>query len=191
MIVTGVSLFLSEAIKCYYSQAFWVKMTTLPVADPVCTHGEATRGGRRRRTDLAPRARRRRGGLVGAVVYRRRRRPVDRILVSRLFSLIGLAASSSFRSDPAVARRAGSGRSHEQLAAIGEGDVAPVGPLHRLVLGAVAVDDHLGALGDELGELGLGDSAARERVRAFRLRPSTPRPHRWPAWFRCESTRED
>jgi hypothetical protein len=32
MIVTGVSLFLSEAIKCYYSQAFWVKMTALPVA---------------------------------------------------------------------------------------------------------------------------------------------------------------
>ena len=32
MIVTGVSLFLSEAVKCYYSQAFWVKITTLPVA---------------------------------------------------------------------------------------------------------------------------------------------------------------
>jgi len=32
MIATGVPLFLSEAIKCYYSQAFWVKMTTLPFA---------------------------------------------------------------------------------------------------------------------------------------------------------------
>ena len=32
MVVTGVSLFLSEAIKCYYSQAFWVKMTALPLA---------------------------------------------------------------------------------------------------------------------------------------------------------------
>jgi hypothetical protein len=32
MVVTGVSLFLSEAVKCYYSQAFWVKITTLPVA---------------------------------------------------------------------------------------------------------------------------------------------------------------
>lgn len=32
MMVTGVSLFLSEAIKCYYSQAFWVKMTALPIA---------------------------------------------------------------------------------------------------------------------------------------------------------------
>jgi hypothetical protein len=32
MVLTGVSLFLSEAIKCYYSQAFWVKMTTLPIA---------------------------------------------------------------------------------------------------------------------------------------------------------------
>ena len=32
MVLTGVLLFLSESVKCYYSQAFWVKMTTLPVA---------------------------------------------------------------------------------------------------------------------------------------------------------------
>jgi hypothetical protein len=32
MMATGVLLFLSEAVKCYYSQAFWVKITTLPVA---------------------------------------------------------------------------------------------------------------------------------------------------------------
>lgn len=32
MLGTGVSLFLSESIKCYYSPAFWVKMTTLPLA---------------------------------------------------------------------------------------------------------------------------------------------------------------
>ena len=32
MIATGVPLFLSESIKCYYSPPFWVKMTTLPVA---------------------------------------------------------------------------------------------------------------------------------------------------------------
>jgi hypothetical protein len=32
MILTGVPLFLSEAIKCYYNQSFWVKMLTLPVA---------------------------------------------------------------------------------------------------------------------------------------------------------------
>jgi hypothetical protein len=32
MVVTGVLLFLSEAVKCYYSPAFWVKMTTLPLA---------------------------------------------------------------------------------------------------------------------------------------------------------------
>jgi hypothetical protein len=32
MIATGVPLFLSEAVKCYYNQAFWVKITTLPVA---------------------------------------------------------------------------------------------------------------------------------------------------------------
>jgi hypothetical protein len=29
MIITGVPLFLSEAIKCYYSPAFWLKMGTL------------------------------------------------------------------------------------------------------------------------------------------------------------------
>jgi hypothetical protein len=29
---TGSALFLSESVKCYYSQAFWVKITTLPVA---------------------------------------------------------------------------------------------------------------------------------------------------------------
>ena len=32
MILTGVLLFLSESVKCYYSQAFWVKITTFPVA---------------------------------------------------------------------------------------------------------------------------------------------------------------
>ena len=32
MILTGVPLFLSEAMKCYYNDSFWVKMTTLPIA---------------------------------------------------------------------------------------------------------------------------------------------------------------
>jgi hypothetical protein len=32
LILTGVPLFLSEPIKCYYSNAFWVKMTTLAIA---------------------------------------------------------------------------------------------------------------------------------------------------------------
>ena len=32
MALTGLLLFLSEAVKCYYSQAFWVKITTFPVA---------------------------------------------------------------------------------------------------------------------------------------------------------------
>ena len=32
MLVTGVLLFLSEAVKCYYSQSFLVKMITLPIA---------------------------------------------------------------------------------------------------------------------------------------------------------------
>jgi hypothetical protein len=32
MVATGISLFLSESIKCYYSNAFWWKMTFLPLA---------------------------------------------------------------------------------------------------------------------------------------------------------------
>jgi len=32
MLSTGIPLFLSEAIKCYYNDSFWVKMTTLPIA---------------------------------------------------------------------------------------------------------------------------------------------------------------
>jgi len=32
MLLSGISLFLSESVKCYYSQPFWVKMTTLPLA---------------------------------------------------------------------------------------------------------------------------------------------------------------
>ena len=32
LVATGVPLFLSEAIKCYYNNSFWVKMTTLPIA---------------------------------------------------------------------------------------------------------------------------------------------------------------
>lgn len=32
LIVTGVLLFSSEAVKCYYNTSFWVKMTTLPLA---------------------------------------------------------------------------------------------------------------------------------------------------------------
>ena len=30
--ITGLSLFLSEAVKCYFNTSFWVKMTTLPIA---------------------------------------------------------------------------------------------------------------------------------------------------------------
>jgi hypothetical protein len=32
MALTGIPLFLSEAVKCYYNPAFWVKITTLPIA---------------------------------------------------------------------------------------------------------------------------------------------------------------
>jgi hypothetical protein len=32
MLLTGLLLFMSEAIKCYYNDAFWLKMTMLPIA---------------------------------------------------------------------------------------------------------------------------------------------------------------
>ena len=32
MFASGISLFMSESIKCYYSPAFWVKMTALLLA---------------------------------------------------------------------------------------------------------------------------------------------------------------
>jgi hypothetical protein len=32
MIATGLPLFLSESIKCYYSTAFWLKITAIPLA---------------------------------------------------------------------------------------------------------------------------------------------------------------
>jgi hypothetical protein len=32
MLATGVALFTSEAIKCYYNTSFWVKISTLPMA---------------------------------------------------------------------------------------------------------------------------------------------------------------
>jgi hypothetical protein len=32
MFVTGILLFMSEAIKCYYSFAFWIKMASLLLA---------------------------------------------------------------------------------------------------------------------------------------------------------------
>ena len=31
LILTGVPLFLSEAVKCYYSRAFWIKMIALVI----------------------------------------------------------------------------------------------------------------------------------------------------------------
>lgn len=32
LVVTGIPLFMSEAVKCYYNPSFWVKMATLPIA---------------------------------------------------------------------------------------------------------------------------------------------------------------
>lgn len=61
MVLTGVPLFLSEAIKAYYNTSFWVKMCTLPVA---LTFTFAVRERVARREDPAPGAL---GRLVGAV----------------------------------------------------------------------------------------------------------------------------
>ena len=38
MVLSGLPLFLSEAIKCYYSFAFWTKMTALLLALAVYVH---------------------------------------------------------------------------------------------------------------------------------------------------------
>jgi hypothetical protein len=46
MVMTGVPLFLSEAVKCYYNPSFWVKMTALPLA-VAFTFGVRDRIGRR------------------------------------------------------------------------------------------------------------------------------------------------
>jgi hypothetical protein len=61
MIATGLPLFLSEAIKCYYNDSFWVKMTTLPIAIAF------TFTVRSRATDDAVRNTARRQMLVGAL----------------------------------------------------------------------------------------------------------------------------
>ena len=64
----------------------------------------------------------------------------------------------------AVARGAGARRSHEQLLAVGERDVAAVRP-RRPVLALIAVDDHFGADRERV----LGDAAAQQRVRRAAL----------------------
>ena len=50
MLSTGVALFLSESVKCYYNQAFWVKITTLPIA-LAFTYGVRQRVARRAADD--------------------------------------------------------------------------------------------------------------------------------------------
>ena len=56
MLLTGVPLFLSEAIKCYYNTSFWVKMATLPVA-LTYTFGVRDRVARKEETDTSWRTR--------------------------------------------------------------------------------------------------------------------------------------
>lgn len=48
LVSTGIPLFLSEAIKCYYSRAFWIKMSALMlgliflffIRNPICLSAE-------------------------------------------------------------------------------------------------------------------------------------------------------
>ena len=80
MVLTGVPLFLSEAIKCYYSPAFWVKITTLgpavlfalTIRRRVASAAEGTEP-RRSGTD--------RRGIALPLVHRRRRGPLDWVLL--------------------------------------------------------------------------------------------------------------
>ena len=56
MLTTGFLLFISEAVKCYHNQAFWAKVSTLPVAiaftflvrQPVASNESLTTGWRSR-----------------------------------------------------------------------------------------------------------------------------------------------
>ena len=55
MLTTGISLFLSESIRCYYSPPFWTKMELLLVADPVYVHrsAQSRASGRKNAWDLS------------------------------------------------------------------------------------------------------------------------------------------
>src|SRR5437867_1287041 len=75
------------------------------------------------------------------------------------------AAAPGFVRIGAVGRGAGAGRSEEQLAAVGERDVAAVRARERMVARLIAVDDDFGALRQRL----LGDAAAQQRVRRAAL----------------------
>jgi len=66
MVATGLPLFLSEPIKCYYSAAFWVKMWTLAIA-LVYTFTIRTRVTRSEAAEGAVRKTARRQMLVGAL----------------------------------------------------------------------------------------------------------------------------
>ena len=79
MLTTGTALFLSESVKCYYNQAFWVKITTFPW--PSLFTFTSTRTTRAGGVDADRRTRDRRARVDGAVVHGRRRRPLDWFLV--------------------------------------------------------------------------------------------------------------
>ena len=52
MLTSGVLLFTSEAIKCYYHAAFWVKMTSSVAGNPLHFHGAPQSGGADKPTPL-------------------------------------------------------------------------------------------------------------------------------------------
>jgi hypothetical protein len=56
MVVTGLLLFSSEAVKCYYNTSFWVKITTLPFA-LAFTFGVRERFARDEQLDTSARSR--------------------------------------------------------------------------------------------------------------------------------------
>ena len=69
MFVTGIPLFLSEALKCYYNNSFWVKMTTLAIAlvFTFTVRARVTSAEEADDTEAAVRMKARRQMLVGAL----------------------------------------------------------------------------------------------------------------------------
>ena len=80
MLVTGIALFMSEPVKCYYSTPFWVKMTSLRAVDRLRVHGALEDDAGRRDASATGVVQAGRTRLAGAVVRRRRGRAVDRLL---------------------------------------------------------------------------------------------------------------
>ena len=81
MVVTGTALFLSESVKCYYNQAFWVKITTMPAGPALHADSPSARCAGGSRSRRRPGRRLVGDRVAGPVVHRRRRGTLDRVLV--------------------------------------------------------------------------------------------------------------